>query len=88
MHHLCFKCTSISICREIARFIDSFVDNNPKDVDVLHNSLIIQCGIILDKRIVIFQNRCFFKGNDNWEINGPQICNGGLKREFLEYFYK
>ena len=21
----------------------------------------------------------FIEGNDNWEINGPQICNGGLK---------
>lgn len=27
----------------------------------------------------------FIEGNDNWEINGPQICNGGLKRLFLKY---
>lgn len=26
----------------------------------------------------------FIEGNDNWEINGPQICNGGLKNRFLE----
>ena len=25
----------------------------------------------------------FVEGNDNWEINGPQICNGGLKRVLL-----
>lgn len=24
----------------------------------------------------------FIEGNDNWEINGPQICNGGLKNIF------
>ncbi len=24
----------------------------------------------------------FIEGNDNWEINGPQICHGGLKRVF------
>lgn len=29
----------------------------------------------------------FIEGNDNWEINGPQICNGGLKKEFNKYFY-
>lgn len=29
----------------------------------------------------------FIEGNDNWEINGPQICNGGLKREFGNFFY-
>ena len=27
----------------------------------------------------------FIEGNDNWEINGPQICNGGLKKVFLSY---
>lgn len=26
----------------------------------------------------------FIEGNDNWEINGPQICNGGLKNRFME----
>ncbi|MBD5208437.1 MAG: hypothetical protein HDS80_00635 [Bacteroidales bacterium] len=26
----------------------------------------------------------FIEGNDNWEINGPQICNGGLKKAFLD----
>ena len=30
----------------------------------------------------------FVEGNDNWEITGPQTCNGGLMREFKEYFYK
>ena len=30
----------------------------------------------------------FIEGNDNWEINGPQICNGGLREEFNELFYK
>lgn len=30
----------------------------------------------------------FIEGNDNWEINGPQICNGGLRQEFEELFYK
>lgn len=29
----------------------------------------------------------FIEGNDNWEINGPQSCNGGLMRKFKEYFY-
>lgn len=28
----------------------------------------------------------FIEGNDNWEINGPQICNGGLKELFYRYF--
>lgn len=26
----------------------------------------------------------FVEGNDNWEINGPQICNGPLKRRFID----
>ncbi len=30
----------------------------------------------------------FIEGNDNWEINGPQACNGGMRKEFEEYFYK
>lgn len=25
----------------------------------------------------------FIEGNDNWEINGPQICNGGLKENLI-----
>lgn len=29
----------------------------------------------------------FIEGNDNWEINGPQICNGGLMKEFNDLFY-
>lgn len=29
----------------------------------------------------------FIEGNDNWEINGPQVGNCGLKKEFEEYFY-
>ncbi len=29
----------------------------------------------------------FIEGNDNWEINGPQVGNGGLKKEFEEYFF-
>lgn len=29
----------------------------------------------------------FIEGNDNWEINGPQICNGGLMKEFNELFF-
>lgn len=28
----------------------------------------------------------FIEGNDNWEINGPQVGNHGLKKEFEEYF--
>ncbi|MCI9042651.1 MAG: hypothetical protein HFJ93_01875 [Muribaculaceae bacterium] len=27
----------------------------------------------------------FVEGNDNWEINGPQICNGGLRDLFNHY---
>lgn len=27
----------------------------------------------------------FIEGNDNWEINGPQICHGGLKPLFRQY---
>lgn len=30
----------------------------------------------------------FIEGNDNWEINGPQICNGGLRELFEEQMYK
>ena len=29
----------------------------------------------------------FVEGNDNWEINGPQSCNGGMKKEFDAFFY-
>lgn len=29
----------------------------------------------------------FIEGNDNWEINGPQACNGGMRKEFEEYFF-
>ena len=29
----------------------------------------------------------FVEGNDNWEITGPQTCNGGLRRQFEEYFF-
>ena len=29
----------------------------------------------------------FIEGNDNWEINGPQICNGGLSPLFHKHFY-
>ena len=30
----------------------------------------------------------FIEGNENWEITGPQTCNGGLRREFEEYFFE
>lgn len=30
----------------------------------------------------------FIEGNDNWEVNGPQVGNHGLRKEFEEYFYK
>jgi hypothetical protein len=30
----------------------------------------------------------FVEGNDNWEINGPQSCNGGMMKEFKEYFFR
>ncbi len=29
----------------------------------------------------------FIEGNDNWEINGPQVGNRGLRKEFEEYFF-
>lgn len=29
----------------------------------------------------------FIEGNDNWEISLMQACNGGLKREFGNFFY-
>lgn len=29
----------------------------------------------------------FIEGNDNWEINGPQVGNRGLRKEFEELFY-
>jgi hypothetical protein len=29
----------------------------------------------------------FVEGNENWEINGPQICNGGLMNLYKEYFF-
>lgn len=28
----------------------------------------------------------FIEGNDNWEINGPQICHGGLKDKLVTLF--
>lgn len=28
----------------------------------------------------------FIEGNDNWEINGPQICHGGLKDTLVNLF--
>lgn len=34
------------------------------------------------------QGPIFIEGNDNWEINGPQVGNHGLRKEFEEYFYK
>lgn len=30
----------------------------------------------------------FIEGNDNWEINGPQVGNHGLRKEYNEYFFK
>lgn len=30
----------------------------------------------------------FIEGNDNWEINGPQICNGGLKEMFVDQMFE
>lgn len=30
----------------------------------------------------------FIEGNENWEITGPQTCNGGLREKFEEYFYE
>lgn len=29
----------------------------------------------------------FIEGNDNWEINGPQICNGGLRALYEDQMY-
>lgn len=29
----------------------------------------------------------FIEGNDNWEVTGPQTCNGGFRKYFDEYFY-
>lgn len=30
----------------------------------------------------------FIEGNDNWEINGPQVGNHGMRKEFEEYFFE
>lgn len=30
----------------------------------------------------------FIEGNDNWEITGPQTCNGGFRKVFEEYFFE
>lgn len=30
----------------------------------------------------------FIEGNDNWEVNGPQVGNHGMKREFEEFFFE
>lgn len=30
----------------------------------------------------------FIEGNDNWEVNGPQVGNHGLRKEFEEYFFE
>lgn len=29
----------------------------------------------------------FIEGNDNWEITGPQTCNGGFREVFEKYFF-
>lgn len=29
----------------------------------------------------------FVEGNDNWELTGPQTCNGGFRQIFEEYFF-
>lgn len=29
----------------------------------------------------------FIEGNDNWEINGPQVGNHGLRKEFNDFFF-
>lgn len=34
------------------------------------------------------QGPIFIEGNDNWEITGPQTCNGGFRSYFEEYFFK
>lgn len=30
----------------------------------------------------------FIEGNDNWEITGPQTCNGGFREVFDKYFFE
>ena len=50
-----FKTSSKSISEEIAKYIDSFIEDN--ETDVLQRALIIKDGNIVDERISIFQNR-------------------------------
>lgn len=54
---LFYKTTSLSISREIVRFLDVLIEEEFEEDEVLKCSLIVLDGIILDKRICLFQNR-------------------------------
>lgn len=52
---LFFKTTTESLSQEFVRYIDFLIENNPNDV--LKNCQNFDQGLILDKRIIKFQNR-------------------------------
>ena len=61
-HYVCdhtpalfYKTTSAELSSIVTKYCDMLIMNNPDEV--LHNSLIVSCGDILDERIISFQNR-------------------------------
>ena len=52
---LFYKTTSLSISKEVSKYIDYLVEDSYNSV--LHNAVAIRDGIIIDKRIIDFQNR-------------------------------
>lgn len=69
---------------KFSEFIIPFFDECKRKAVFLHSMLPSIHSIGWDIAIGP-EGPIFVEGNDNWEINGPQICNGGLKEKFLSY---
>lgn len=54
---LFYKTSTMSISSEVAKYIDVLVEQRNAECEVLHNSMIINNGDIVDMRIKQFQNR-------------------------------
>lgn len=52
---LFYRTTSLSISKEVSKYLDILIED--KYNDVLRNSIAVKNGIILDERIICFQNR-------------------------------
>lgn len=52
---LFYKTTSEELSCEVVKYIDLFIEDNTSNNDILKSSLIIENGIIKDKRIIDFQ---------------------------------